>query len=428
MKELVSCSMGILALATLMVGCDDDPTGTHGTVARVTLSDSLVELDVGDKASLWAEALDDQGNALSTPPEVISENTAVADVTVEPGASANPSPGLSVMVTAEGYGTTRVIASAGEVADTAVVMTFPASLEITGAGDTLASASTAQLTAQCFDTDGEPVAPLEGAQPVSWSSNNFQVAEVDATGLVYAKAPGRAVIAIALQNGASDGATLDVVPAEFGGTASASAGPSGTVVTYTVGAGQPSWDGNTEVIVGHLRNFIMSGSDDTNLTTAIPFGLEAGPARVRFLGLGPDRLALETTFDISALATQDDLEPNNRFDGTPPTPVSLPFEDVLAVDFVDQDDFFALTLTQDTTVIRLFLEWDGVLNADLDLLVADAAFTGFQCQAVTAGIANPEMGTCRLPAGDYLLWVDNFDASRSGNPNITNYHILVEAQ
>jgi hypothetical protein len=405
-----------------MVGCGGDPTGAQrGDVARVALSHSLIELDVGEASSLFAQAVDAAGNALSTLPDVASTNAAIAAVSLQQE-PAGPPPRRDFTVTAVGYGATQVIASVGSMTDTAMVVTFPASLDITGAGGTLASGSVAQLAVECFDMQGNRVTPLDGAESISWLSYDAGIAEVDDTGLVFAKRPGRAVIAARLPNGTADTITVHVVPGAFQGTASAAAGPSGTVVTYTVGAGQPDWDRGrrgqaTRVRIANQWAFKMSGSDNSSLITAIPFGLEAGPTRVAFSRVGPDQLELETTFDISALATEDDLEPNNLLDGTPPTPVTLPFEDVL-------DDFFAFTLV-DTSFISLYLNWDPALNADLDLWVADAAFTTLLCWPAVSR-ARPEKGTCRLPAGDYLLRVDNFDARSRGNRNVTTYHIVVE--
>ena len=428
MKPHLFGSMAAVAAVTLILGCAGDPTeALRGDVARVTQSYSYIELDVGETLSVFAQALDEQGNALSTLPEVTSANAAIAAVSLQQATSRGAAPRRDFTVTAAGYGSTQVLASVGNITDTLEVVTFPASLGITGAGDTLASGSTMQLAVECFDTQGNLVTPLEGAEPVSWSSYDARIAVVDDAGLVFAKSLGQVSIVITVRNGTSDNITFDVVPGSFQGNASATSGPSGTVVTYTVGAAQPKWDSDTEVFIGGQQAFIMSDSDDTNLITAILFGLEAGPTQVLLTRIGPDQLALVTTFDIDALATGDDLEPNNRFDGTPPTPVTLPFEDVLSVDLVDQDDFFAFTLTQDTT-ISLFLNWDDALNADLDLRVTDAAFTAYQCEFVTSGVAHPERGTCALAAGDYLLSIDNFDASATGNPKLTNYHIFVEVQ
>jgi hypothetical protein len=419
--------MGTLAVAALAVACSDDPTGARqGDVARVALSQQRIDLDVGETSTQFAEALDARGTALSTLPQVASANAAIAAVSLQQESARSPSR-RHFTVTAVGYGATRVVASVGVMADTALVVTYPASLEITGAGDTLASGSTTQLGVECFDTQGSLVTPLEGAESFSWSTYDARVAEVDAAGLLFAKQPGRVAIAARLPNGTADAIAVDVVPGSFRGTASATAGPSATVVTYTVGAGQPSWDNNTQVLIGGQRAFIMSDSDESDLITAIPFGLQAGAAPVLFEGIGRHQVALETTFAVDALATADDLEPNNYLDGTPPTSVTLPFEDVLSVDGVDHRDYFAFTLTEDTTTVHLFLDWDIALNGDLDLLVADAGFTTLPCEVVTAGRANPEQGACDLPAGDYLLVVDNYDARSTGNPNLVNYHIRVRA-
>ncbi len=70
--------------------------------------------------------------------------------------------------------------------------------------------------------------------------------------------------------------------------------------------------------------------------------------------------------------------------------------------------------------MHLFLDWDLDVNEDMDLYVVDAAFTAFQCGFVAATPGHPEAGDCTLPAGSYLLWVNNF-----AEAPLTNYHIEV---
>jgi hypothetical protein len=84
MKRLIFYPIGALAVTTLMVGCGGDPTGAQrGDVARVALSHSLIELDVGEASSLFAQAVDAAGNALSTLPDVASTNAAIAAVSLQ---------------------------------------------------------------------------------------------------------------------------------------------------------------------------------------------------------------------------------------------------------------------------------------------------------------------------------------------------------
>ncbi len=100
--------------------------------------------------------------------------------------------------------------------------------------------------------------------------------------------------------------------------------------------------------------------------------------------------------------------------------MTLPFEDLLAVDAVDLNDFIQIDLAQETT-LNLFLDWDIDVNGDLDLLVDDVGLPfNFPCGFPTATASHPEEGPCTLPAGSYLLWVNNF-----AEAGLTNYHIEV---
>lgn len=184
-------------------------TAVAGQAAVLVLSTDTVEFDaLGDTLRLTVTAEDQFGNAIAAP-QVTWESDDPDRASVNGGG----------LVTATGDGTTRVIASAGETADTAVVVVSRTGsvVEVTPAADTLiGTADTLQLRARVFDPNNREI----DEPTIAWSSTSDSVATVDPTGLVIPVDSGTVTI-VAASGDVADSATivvriptaLEVIPA-----------------------------------------------------------------------------------------------------------------------------------------------------------------------------------------------------------------------
>ncbi len=158
--------------------------GSSASVAWVTVSPSVVNVDEGDVVQLTATVLDSASNVLSVPVTWSVTNPAVATVS---------STGLLTAVT---NGSTSVTASAGgKTGGSSVNVTKKvSSITITGT-TSVQVGSTTQLTATAYTSTGDPVAVT-----FTWASDNAAVATVDASGLVTGVSAGTTNISASAKN------------------------------------------------------------------------------------------------------------------------------------------------------------------------------------------------------------------------------------
>ena len=179
-------------------------TATAGSAASIQLGNDTLRFDaLGDTARVVVTASDEFGNPIGIPVVTwTSDNPNRASVN---GAG---------LVTATGNGTTRVIASNGDAADTVVVVVAQTAAELLlePAVDTLIGAGdTTTLRARVFDPNGR----LMTGATVTWSSTDEAVATVSSGGVVTAVADGTATI-IAASTTVADSTTIVVrIPASI---------------------------------------------------------------------------------------------------------------------------------------------------------------------------------------------------------------------
>lgn len=148
-----------------------------------------VVVEIGDSIRFVAVAQDRNGHEV--------EGAKVEWSSLDPAVAVVSGEGV---VRAVGYGTARIVARAGDVADTVSVTVAgsPSSqvarVEIMPAADTLdALGSKVQFTARAYGEDGSV---LSGAR-ITWTSLHPDIATVDNMGIVTAKAVGAALIVAA---------------------------------------------------------------------------------------------------------------------------------------------------------------------------------------------------------------------------------------
>lgn len=136
-------------------GPDPDPEAPVATSLSITPAGASLDA-IGDTVCLDAEVRDEKGDVMVS--------VAVSWSTLDPAVATVDNDGL---VTAAAVGTARIAASAGELADTAVVSVerAPAGIEVEPTALRLAQGDTARLSAVVVDANG---AVIEDAD-VIWS-------------------------------------------------------------------------------------------------------------------------------------------------------------------------------------------------------------------------------------------------------------------
>ncbi|HEX6051349.1 MAG TPA: Ig-like domain-containing protein [Gemmatimonadaceae bacterium] len=167
-------------------------------VASVRITPSSRDIVVGGTVRLTAEALDGHGAVLAGRP--------VAWTTSRPNVATVSGDGLVTGVSPGGVAITATIEGKSGVAAINVTPAPVASVAVSPSSATLVVGETTGFEAQPRSASGQPL----NGRAVSWASNRPQVASVNATGIVFAVAPGTATI-IASSEGKSGSATVTVV-------------------------------------------------------------------------------------------------------------------------------------------------------------------------------------------------------------------------
>lgn len=127
MKRQLFGTAGSLAALLFVMGCVDDPTAAlRGDLDRIMIERTYLELDVGESATIAAQAFDEQGNALSVLLDIASSDASVFTVEIDTLVTLDPLPETNFTVTAVGPGSAQLTASAQGVSSAAsTVVSFP---------------------------------------------------------------------------------------------------------------------------------------------------------------------------------------------------------------------------------------------------------------------------------------------------------------
>ena len=262
-----------LVLVTLVAaacgGGDGGGTG-NPTVDTVVVSPANPSVVAGNTVQLSAQARDASGGVVSGRTFAWqSLNTTVASVDATSG-----------LVTTLAAGTATIKATTGTVAgQTTVTVTSPpqaTSITIAPATpDTIFTAgTTVQLTATVRDANNNVMTGV----PLTWGSNNANVATVSTTGLVTSKAVGNdaqsATISATVTGQPAVSASVPVFVRQKLVSVAATPKPIAITVGTTQQLAVVARDGNNTAIAG-LTAFTF-GSTDTTIATVSPTGLVSG--------------------------------------------------------------------------------------------------------------------------------------------------------
>lgn len=119
------------------------------------------------------------------------------------------------------------------------------------------------------------------------------------------------------------------------------------------------------------------------------------------------------------LSTSDVYSPGNESPATAPG-VTFPVNIVGTFQGANDYDWYELTLAAPATV-SFTLDWEG--GKDLDFLIRNAANTGYVCSTAGASANHPENAGCDMPAGTYLLLVNDYSNSANGDTGLVTYEL-----
>jgi uncharacterized protein YjdB len=269
------------------------------SVASVSMLPTAVTLSVGLTQQIAATPRDANGNALTG--RTITWSTSDASVATV---------SASGLVTAVAVGSATITATCeGKTGTTSVTVTaIPvATVTVSPASASVVAGQTQQLTATLKDANGNVLT----GRPVSWSSNNAGVANVDGNGLVTARTAGSATIT-ATSEGKSGTSAITVTPAPV---ASVSVTPaSGSVqVGATLQLTATPKDANGNPLTG--RTITWQSSDNTiasvnssGLVTGVAAG---GPVTITATSEGQSGTAAVTVTSVPVPVASVSVTPSS---------------------------------------------------------------------------------------------------------------------
>jgi len=428
-------AVGVLTITALTLGsCKSDPlSDLDGNPSAVVLDFDLVRVAVGDTVSVTATVFD----ARSTPLEIpvtFTPCSGVATAVIDPEYHPVPATSARALIIGSTLGETCVVASAAGLVDSVDVMTFPATLVITGgpANDSIPSGEVTQFGFQFLDHQGNP---LSGLPDPTFTTNDTNRATVTTpVGAVQGKAPGPVVLTArgvgVNPAGITGTRSLTVVAGTFTGGITPTAVDPGDTVTLTAAAGGPGFDADTRVNVNGVRAFTDSSTiTATTLKFVVPASGVTGSVPLALTNMGAGQAAQNATLTSNTASLDDPYGTANDDPATAPAITAngdyFVIQHGTCTDGAvtdpgdDCDDFFKVTnSTGADRTITVRLDW--FTGSDIDILWCKNATCSGPGNVVSGGGAtasNPENSSVVIPAGaTWYLWINNFDPA--GAPSI----------
>lgn len=200
MRQSALLSVLLLLVATLP-GCGGSKSNTN-TPTTVSVSPTTLSLTLGGVAGLTTTLLSSSGTAVSATEKITysSNNTAVATVSSGGSVCAGTWDANNIVCTPGQVGTATITVSVGSLTGTTTVYAHQKVDRVTvspASVNCLSMGATQQMSAAAF-SNGVDVTSTVG--PMTWLSDNTDVATVDANGVVTSKSPGAGSIYAAVAN------------------------------------------------------------------------------------------------------------------------------------------------------------------------------------------------------------------------------------
>ncbi len=421
-------AFGVLTIVVFPLGsCKSDPlSDLDGNPAAIVTNFDLVRVAVGDTVTVTSSVLDARSTPLAVPIAFRTCST-VATTVIDPEYHPVPATSVRALVIGASLGTTCVIASADGLEDTVDVLTFPATLVITGgpANDSIPSGAVTQFTYQFLDHQGNVLAGLPA--PTFTSSDESRATVLAApVGAVQGKSPGAVTLTAVGVGVTPAGSTairaLTVVPGTFTGGVAPTAVNPGDTVTLTAAAGGPGFDADTRVDVKGVRAFTFAITA-TTMKFAVPGTGTAGAVPMVLTNMGADQAAQNGTLTSNTASLADPFDGVNNDPNTAPV-LSTNGDRYIVLSGAcsnggggagtDCDDWFRVQ-NPGAAAVTVTVRVDWFTGADVDLLMGSnpTDMVNFTCEDGCGGAtgANPQTTSLSVPAGaTRYIWVNLFDA------------------
>lgn len=200
--------VALLAAVIGAAGCQLQSTFSVTGPPILSANHTSLTLKVGDSSRVDIGATDVVGNVITPPPAASSLDTTILAVT--PADSALPQH-TSVYAKAVGFGWSGIRVVLDTIVDTIPVQTYPAGARIAALPDTMVAGDTARPYSVALDLAGDSIAAP--ADSFWWAGIPAAVLTVDsASGRTVAQATGTAQVVLHVAGGATDTATVTIVP------------------------------------------------------------------------------------------------------------------------------------------------------------------------------------------------------------------------
>lgn len=420
-------AFGALTITALVVGsCKSDPlSDLDGNPAAIVTDFDLVRVAVGDTVAVTSSVLDARSTPLAVP-ITFTPCSGVATAVIDPTYDPHPATSVRGLIIGATLGTSCVVASGEGLEDTIDVLTFPATLVITGgpANDSIPSGVVTQFTWQFLDHQGNVLTGLP--EPTFTSSDTLRATVTTPTGALQGKAPGpvtlRAVGVGVNPSGIIATRPLTVVAGTFTGGITPTAVDPGDTVTLTAAAGGPGFDADTRVNVNGVRTFTF-GVTATTMQFVVPGTGVAGSVPVALTNMGSAQAAQNGTLTSNTASFAD------PYDGVNNDPATAPLLSTNGDRFLvmsgacadggggsgtDCHDWFRIRNTgAAAATATVQIDWFTAADADVLMGSDPADMTAYGCEDGCGGAtgANPQSTSLSIPAGaTRYVWVNLYDA------------------
>jgi hypothetical protein len=248
---------------------------------------------------------------------------------------------------------------------------------------------------------------FEGRVVLSANAVGVSQGTATITGTAYVSPDGVAVYPVALGTATVTVLAPDIV------SMTPSTGRPGQVVTIT-GTNLQTAGFTTTV---HMDGVNITTFVDVITPTAITLDMPAAltnadhEIEVRVGGVPSDQATWTQT------SHQDVQGPANESAATAPV-VTFPIDLVGTFVGTNDTDWYQFTLAT-RSAMSFRLDWTG--TKDLDMLFRNAANTAYVCSTAGASAAHPEVATCTLNPGTYLILLNDYSSAHDHDASLVTY-------
>jgi len=427
MRQLLFGSVCAVLAVAMAGSCKEDPTASlAGGLAGVKFEYAYREVTISDSFRTFAVQFDQSGSPLPPSAAVTSCSNAIATIA---SASDAPKVRTAFYIKAKTYGSTCVVATAGNLADTMRVATFPRAIRVSGR-DTVVSGASNQYTFAYFDAANADVT-AQGIPAPSWSVDSTKRGVPTQAGVLNGFDPGVVRLTAAFPVGPGTDTLKDtkpvfVDPRPFSGTVAGTSGAPTDTVRFLRDAAARRFNQGSSLAATfnftRLPTFVARKTADSLYVIVPPLGA-TGSSDVVIVRVDSGNVAEKVTFNSTSSSLLDHYDPASDDPTTAPaitangdyyiTVSGVCKKGVVTLPADDCDDFFKVTnSTAASVTVSVQLAWSA--GPDIDLYGLDDALTFCKIDANCAGATtnNPEKVSFAIPSGKtYFIYVNLFDAA-----------------